>query len=228
MPRFAARFALPAGLALCTLLSATAADAKARHMGLAEAVETSSAIAVIHTEASVPCDVAGEHWTYSQKVFAEPKEVLKGELAKPFELLAEKDFECGTVHYEAPADYLVMLHRDAGHLTTLNHNMGALRIDGEQVEWPFGSDETIPVADALGQIRALVGEPPVAEVESTPEAAVDPAPQQTAEVMPCGYAVGRMEQEEARKKWLIVGGAGAGAAAVLLGFVVAFRRRRRS
>lgn len=229
MNRAAATFALPLGLAACALLSASPAEAKASYMDLPAAVDGANAIAVIHTEATAPCELKGEFWTYRQKVFATPNEVLKGELASPLELLAQKDFICASVQYDAPADYLVILREEGEHWTTLNHGMGALRIDGERVEWPYGSEDSIPLADALGKIRALVGEPPAAEVAAP---IVDrPGPVHAAEPVepqPCGYAVSQMQKhEEERERWMIAGAAGAGAAAVMLGFAFGFRRRRR-
>ncbi len=230
MRRVAAKLALPAGLALCTLLSAGGAQAKARYMGLPEAVETATAIAIVHTEASAPCEIATEHWTYRQKVFAEPTRVLEGELSSPFELLAAKDFICASVRYEAPADYLVMLRQDGEHLVTVNHGNGALRIEGSQVEWPYGAEDSIALDDAVEQIEALIGEAPES-TEEAPPVRSDPQPQPEArevvEPLPCGFAVSHMErQEKERKMWLVAGAAGAGAGAVLLGFVFGFRRRR--
>ncbi len=230
MLRAAATFALPVGFAACALLSATTAQAKASYMDLADAAETADAIAVIHTEATGRCEIKAEHWTYSQKVFASPKEVLKGELAASFELLAQKNFECASVQYEAPADYLVMLRQERGHWTTVNHNMGALRVEGEQVQWPYGADDSIPLSDALTEIRALVGEHPVPEVVQPAVVSPEPVqPAQQAEPQPCGYAVSQMqEREEARERWILAGAVGAGAGAVMLGFVFGFRRRRRA
>ncbi len=221
----AATLALPAGLALATLLAAGSAEAKAAYMDLPGAVEASTEIAIIHTEASAPCEITVGHWTYSQKVFAKPTEVLKGELTSPLQLLAAKDFICASVRYETPADYLVMLYREDGHLTTVNHEMGALRIDGAHVEWPYGSEDTIPLVDAREQIQALVDEQPAAPAA---EVAPEPLPQAT-EPLPCGYAVSRMEQREKEQRmWRIAGAVGAGGAAVILGFMFGFRRRRRS
>ncbi len=212
------------------MFSAGHAEAKASYMDLAETVSGAEAVAVIHTEATAPCEIEGEYNTYRQKVFATPMDVLKGELGSPFELLAQKNFICGSVTYDAPADYLVLLHRDNGHWTTLNHGKGALRIDSEEVQWPYGSEPSIPLDDALARVRVLIGEQPAVEVAEP----VAPDPPKTeappvAEPQPCGYAIGRMQEaEETRERWVIVGAAGAGAAAIMLGFFVGFRRRRRS
>ena len=199
-------------------------------MGLAETVAGADVVAVIHTEATAPCEIGGEFNTYRQKVFATPNEVLKGELASPFELLAQKDFICASVTYDAPADYLVMLYRDDGHWTTLNHGKGALRIEGEQVQWLYGSEDSIPLADALARLRLLIGEQPAVEVtEPVTSEPLHAEEIQDVEPQPCGYAIGRMqEEEEARERWVMAGAAGAGAAAIMLGFFAGFRRRRRS
>ena len=233
MLRHAAPFALPFALALGVAAAPNAADAKARYMGLEEAVERSDVIALVHTEATAACEVTGEHWTYHQKVFAKPTRVLKGELDSPFELLAQKDFICASVSYDAAADYVVLLRREGEHLTTVNHHMGALRLRDDHVEWPYGEEESLALPEAVDQLQALIGAAPPEEqppaVDPDPEAR-EPESEPRSEPQPCGYAVSRLaEQEEAaaRQTW-IIGGAVAGAAAVLLGFVVGFRRRRKA
>jgi hypothetical protein len=227
------------GLGLFALGGSAEAQAAARYMDLAEAVEVAEAIAVIHTTGTEPCEVEGDHWTYAQRVSAEARAVIKGKLTADLEILAEKSFPCASVHYDAPADYLVFLAHDREHWVTVNHGMGALQIDQEGiVQWPYQNGPRVPLSDVLTQIRGMVGEGIVAELEmledepSEPTLDAKPPVVTEEEPIPCGL-LASYEQEQAESElrvptWLshpfaMFGGA----MAVLLGLGVGWRLRTR-
>lgn len=208
-----ARLALSIATALVALFFARDASAEARYMELEEAVYEADAIAIVHAESAARASIQGEHWHYNQLVNARVVETLEGELPERIQIVADKDFVCARVPYDVPGRYLVFLHSDAGHLTTLNHGMGRLAIEGDMVEWPYDEfRRPRPLDEVVTELRARVKaqrwkhEPLDALLEAmpkttTPEAsATEPTPMTPAAWIACG------------------------ALAVLLGFVAARRR----
>lgn len=232
------RWMAPLGVGLLMLTASASAQAKAAYMELDEAVQAAEVVAVVHVEETEACEVQGEHWTYAQRVSASTRAVVKGTLSPRVEILAEKDFVCAPVHYDAPADYLVFLEHDHEHWVTLNHGMGRLSIDeAGNVSWPYDGGQPIPLPGALTRIRGALGEETrteIALVHQPSEPELEPEP--TSEPQPCGLllrdeapateaaqeSTASMPDALAHRLAMLGGGL-----AVLAGFWAGWRRRTR-
>jgi len=161
--------------AVCSLLCAHAAHAKARYMGLAEAVAVSDVIAEIEVTQSTP--LAGNHqelpkkghWSYRQKnafrftSFLKNPGTVRIDADAVQTLYAEKTFICGRASY-APGKYLVFIESVGGNeWITLNHSWGGLKIDDAGNVEGFGvygrsreSQKAVPLAEAKKAIAAVL------------------------------------------------------------------------
>ena len=109
-------------------------SAKARFLGMTELVETADVIAVVEVTETREVEQVGEHWTYRQEADVTRVKMIKGRLPAFFRIHAQKDFICARASYE-PGRYLVFLRAEKDLYTPVNHHLGALQIDEDQVSW---------------------------------------------------------------------------------------------
>lgn len=151
-------------LSALLLLLTISVHAKARFFTLTELISQAPAIAIVRVEAVEPCNIRGEHWTYSQSASAEVLETIKGRLPARIVLVAGENFECAQVQLQ-PGRHLVFLSPEGDRYRACNWSNSYLAISSDnRVLWfpdQGKSNPTVqvPLETALDQIRNQLKEP---------------------------------------------------------------------
>lgn len=215
------RALVPIAALLVALVPAADAAAKAAYVDLPTALEQAEIVALVQVESVTADDIAGEHWTYRQRVVAHPIEVLKGELPATFTIAGNRSFICAPVPYEAPATYVLLLAHDGEPLATVNNDDGQAQVFGDRIDWPYDEvyGDTVPLAPVLDDLRARLGTRAVVDAPTVPVVEVPAdAPASRPESTPASVLA---------PEWIVPVSMLGGALAVVLGFGVALRRRPR-
>lgn len=232
-----ARLGLALSIGVMSALATGDVAAKAAYRSLEDTMAYAEIVAVVHAEFTEPAKSQGEVWVYSQRVTTRVIEPIKGAPGKRMAIVANKNFICAPAPLHAPGDYLVFLAPDNGHLATVNHYRGALKINDGNVEWPYGDEHrSRPLTEVVLELRAMVDDPaPPEDLETElewedeeAEAIEEPCaapivPDFPIEPPPADTEPAATEPATWRAPLTMA----SGAFAVLLGMFVASRRRRR-
>jgi hypothetical protein len=228
-----ARLGLALSIGVMSALAAGEVAAKAAYRSLEDTMANAEIVAVVHAELAEPAKIQGEVWVYSQRVTTRVIEPIKGAPGKRMAIVANKNFICAPAPLHAPGDYLVFLAPDNGHLATVNHYRGALKINDGNVEWPYGDEHrSRPLTEVVLELRAMVDDPaPQEDLETYTEREMqeeaEPIEEPCAAPIMPDFPVEPAPAEPAPASWRAPLTMASGAFAVLLGMLVASRRRRR-
>lgn len=160
--------------ALCAMLLADNAFAKAYYARKAEMIQKAEAIVVVNVTKVEAVQKQGKPWTYSQRTTAEVEQTLKGAVTGTIEIYGMESFICARCEYKTGRFLLFLRKGDEDFWHGANWHLGIRSITDDKVNW-FKDEKSLfemtpqPLPDVVKEIESVLKEKaPNKPSEATP------------------------------------------------------------